>query len=108
MSKIYKFFIWLIMILLTIEVICVCVNWIVASLIISIILLIFVIVASVIYIGYVKHMCPKCGMVFKGRKLEMIFAPHTPTKRRMTCPNCNEKLWCDDCFEGKNKNDKNA
>ena len=36
----------------------------------------------------------------------MFFAPHTPTKRYMRCPVCNQKMWCDDYFESKKEKEK--
>ena len=57
----------------------------------------------IFYFKNVKFECPTCHTLFKGSKSEAFWAMHTPTKRRMTCPNCKEKKWCKDIFEEKNK-----
>ena len=73
----------------------------------SVVMVISLIVMIVIYFGFVKFKCPKCGTKFRGSRWEVFFAMHTPTKRRMTCPFCKEKVWCEDIFEiAKNSNDK--
>jgi len=69
------------------------------ALVTSIVLFLIIIAMVFIYFKFVKFKCPKCGTVFKGNKVEIFFAAHTPTKRKMKCPVCNEKLWCEDCFE---------
>lgn len=69
----------------------------------SIVLFLIIMAMMIIYFRFVKFKCPKCGTVFKGNKVEIFFAAHTPTKRKMRCPVCNEKLWCEDCFEKEEK-----
>lgn len=58
-----------------------------------------IIALFIIYFKYVKFKCPTCNTIFKGNKREIFWAMHTPTKRKMTCPNCKEKKWCKDIFE---------
>ena len=70
-------------------------------LIASIILVVLVLVEVVFYMCVVRFKCQKCNTIFKGRAWEIFFAPHTPTKRYMRCPMCNEKMWCEDYFESK-------
>ncbi len=53
----------------------------------------------IIYFKNVKFECPTCHTIFKGNKWEIFWAYHTPTKRKMTCPNCKEKKWCKDIFD---------
>ena len=108
MKKLYTGLMWSIMFLIIIDLLCACLNWVVASLVVSILLAISAIGAVVVYMVFVKHKCTKCGTVFRGRKWEMFFAAHTPTKRRMTCPLCKEKVWCDDYFENKKDKSENA
>lgn len=99
MKKVYDS-LWLIVILsIVVELICVCFDWTVVSMVVAVILVICAILLCVIYMVFVKHKCPKCGTVFKGNKVEVFFAPHSATKRYMRCPMCNIKLWCEDCFE---------
>ena len=64
----------------------------------SIVMLVFLTMAIIVYFGFVKFKCPKCKTIFRGGRLEMFFAPHTPSKRRMFCPMCQQKIWCDDVF----------
>ena len=71
----------------------------------SIVLFLIIMAMMIIYFRFVKFKCSKCGTVFKGNKVEIFFAAHTPTKRKMRCPVCNEKLWCEDCFEKDEKKD---
>lgn len=57
-----------------------------------------------IFIFYHKNFsfkCPKCGKVFKPSGWEMFWAIHTPTKRRLTCPNCSKTSWCAEVYEEK-------
>ena len=61
--------------------------------------LIFINFTLIIYLGFVKFKCPKCKTIFKARWYEVFFAPHTPTTRKITCPFCRERLWCEDIFE---------
>ena len=48
----------------------------------------------VLYMKYVKFVCPKCNQIFKVSGKAIICSIHTPTKRLLKCPNCNTKLWC--------------
>ena len=53
----------------------------------------------VIYMRYVKFVCTKCHQTFKASKSAILWAIHTPTKRRLRCPHCNTKSWCKEDFE---------
>ena len=99
MKKLYWISLILTFICIALEIILACLKLDTAALIVSAVMLIFALLAVSIYFCFVKFKCPKCGTVFKGNKVEMFFAAHTPTKRKMRCPVCNEKLWCEDCFE---------
>ena len=101
MKKLYVGLMWSTMFLIILDLLFYCLNWLVLSLIISILLIISVMGMVVVYMVFVKHKCTKCGTVFSGKKWDIFFAPHTPTKRKMRCPMCNERLWCDDYFESK-------
>ncbi|MBR3885652.1 MAG: hypothetical protein IKJ33_04255 [Clostridia bacterium] len=106
MKKFYESLMWTTMITIILDLLCSCLNWKVASIVVSIVLIILVILMVTIYTCFVKYKCQKCGTVFKGKKVEMFFAPHTPTKRYMRCPVCNQKMWCDDYFESKKEKDR--
>lgn len=46
------------------------------------------------YFKNVDYICPQCHEVFKPRFKEAFWASHTPTTRKLTCPNCNHKGHC--------------
>lgn len=101
MKKIYWISISLALLCAVLEVVFAIFNLIVPAVITSILIVIFVLIALVIYGGVVLFKCPKCNTLFKGRFWEVFFTPHTPTKRKLRCPVCNEKLWCKDYFQEK-------
>ena len=43
--------------------------------------------------------CPECNKAFKPTFTEMLFALHTPTKRKLTCHVCGKKHWCKETFD---------
>ncbi|MBQ4089646.1 MAG: MerR family transcriptional regulator [Clostridia bacterium] len=46
------------------------------------------------YFTNVHYICPKCHKVFKPRFKQALFANHTPTTRKLTCPACGHKGFC--------------
>lgn len=50
--------------------------------------------ASIYYMNNVAYICPECHEIFQPSKRENFFAYHTPTARRLTCPNCSHKGFC--------------
>lgn len=46
------------------------------------------------YFKRVSYICPKCHTVFKPRFREAFWASHTPTTRKLTCPDCGYKGYC--------------
>lgn len=46
------------------------------------------------YFNRVAYICPKCHNVFKPRFKEAFWANHTPTTRKLTCPECGHKGFC--------------
>lgn len=38
--------------------------------------------------------CKNCGHSFQPTFKAYIFGAHTPTKRRLECPECKHKTWC--------------
>ena len=46
------------------------------------------------YMEHVAYMCPHCNKVFSPSARENLFAMHTPTKRKLRCPDCGTKTWC--------------
>ena len=68
----------------------------------AIILPVFIILfvcTIVVYMKYVKFICPKCNQTFKASNSAILWAVHTPTKRKLKCPHCNTKSWCKEDFE---------
>ncbi len=65
----------------------------------GILFIIVFVVIMVIYIKKVKFICPNCKQMFKPTNNAIIWAMHTPTKRRLKCPHCNTKSWCKEDFE---------
>lgn len=51
----------------------------------------------------IRYICPKCHTVFKARFKNMIFAFHTPSARKLTCPECNHKGFCAETYRKENK-----
>ena len=99
MKKLYWTLMSLIMVSAVLDIIFSIFSLKIPTLIASIILVILVLIEVVFYMCMVRFKCQKCNTIFKGRAWEIFFAPHTPTKRYMRCPMCNERLWCEDCFE---------
>ena len=101
MKKLYWTLMSLIMVSAVLDIIFSIFSLKIPMLIASIILVVLVLVEVVFYMCVVRFKCQKCNTIFKGRAWEIFFAPHTPTKRYMRCPMCNEKMWCEDYFESK-------
>ena len=53
------------------------------------------------YFNNVAYICPECHQVFKPRFKEAFWALHTPTTRKLTCPNCGHKGFCVEVYGGK-------
>lgn len=53
------------------------------------------------YFKNVAYICPECHQVFKPRFKEAFWANHTPTTRKLTCPNCSHKGFCVETYGGK-------
>jgi DNA-directed RNA polymerase subunit RPC12/RpoP len=47
----------------------------------------------------IMYICPQCHTTFKPKKLEAFFAGHTAKTRKLTCPECNKKMWCVETYE---------
>jgi DNA-binding transcriptional MerR regulator/DNA-directed RNA polymerase subunit RPC12/RpoP len=47
----------------------------------------------------IMYICPQCHTTFKPKKSEAFFAGHTAKTRKLTCTECNRKIWCVETFE---------
>ena len=52
------------------------------------------------YFNKIAYICPECHQVFKPALKEALFANHTPTTRKLTCPNCGHKGFCVETYGG--------
>ena len=52
------------------------------------------------YFNKIAYICPECHQVFKPSLKEALFANHTPTTRKLTCPNCGHKGFCVETYGG--------
>ncbi len=62
----------------------------------------FSVFVSMIYFKRVDYMCPKCNHIFKPRFKEAFWANHTPTTRKLRCPECGHKGFCVEVYSEKN------
>ena len=99
MKKLYWICLSLGLACIVLDLIFVNLDMIAVSIIITSIMIVLVMASLIIYLCCVKFKCPKCNTIFKGNKWEVFFAAHTPTKRRLTCPMCQQKIWCENIFE---------
>lgn len=53
------------------------------------------------YFRNVVYICPECHQVFKPKFKEAFWANHTPTTRKLTCPECGHKGFCVETYGGK-------
>lgn len=51
-------------------------------------------VIAMIYHKKTEYICPHCHTVFQPGFWEMLFAWHTPTTRKLTCPQCSIHGYC--------------
>jgi DNA-binding transcriptional MerR regulator/DNA-directed RNA polymerase subunit RPC12/RpoP len=49
----------------------------------------------------IMYICPQCHTTFKPRKMEAFFAGHTSKTRKLTCPECQKKMWCVETYNDK-------
>jgi DNA-binding transcriptional MerR regulator len=47
----------------------------------------------------IMYICPQCHTTFKPKKREAFFARHTAKTRKLTCQECNKKMWCVETYE---------
>lgn len=52
------------------------------------------------YFRKVAYICPQCHTVFRPCMKEAFWAAHTPTLRKLTCPNCGRKGFCVETYGG--------
>lgn len=57
--------------------------------------------ASVYYMKHVAYICPNCHTVFHPKFKDAFWAYHTPTARKLTCPNCKHHGLCVEVYRTK-------
>lgn len=57
------------------------------------------------YYKNIRYICPNCHTVFKPKFMEMLFANHTPSTRKLTCTCCGHKRYCVETYGGKENDD---
>ena len=60
----------------------------------------FGILISRYYFRRVAYLCPQCHTVFRPTRKEAFFARHTPSARKLRCPNCGHHGFCVETFGG--------
>ena len=55
------------------------------------------------YFRRVAYICPQCHEVFSPALKEAFWARHTPSARRLTCPNCGRHGFCVEIYGGEEK-----
>ena len=61
--------------------------------------MVFIVIPACIWLSWyyftnIHYICPKCHKVFKPGFKEAMFANHTPTTRKLTCPVCGHNGFC--------------
>lgn len=51
------------------------------------------------YFRSISYICPQCHHVFRPSFKETFFAWHTPTARKLTCPECGHRGYCVETVE---------
>lgn len=62
---------------------------------------------STYYFKRTAYICPQCHEIFKPKFREAMFANHTPTLRKLTCPHCKHKGFCVETYGKEVTNNKN-
>ncbi len=60
------------------------------------------------YFERVEYICPHCSTVFSPSKKEALFARHTPTLRKLHCPECGKHSFCVEIYKTKEFDDERA
>ncbi len=58
---------------------------------------------SVYYFRRMEYVCPSCHEVFQPSAMSSLFAAHTPSTRRLTCPRCGKKSFCVETYREEKK-----
>ena len=58
------------------------------------VVIVLVVLLVRLYHHETAYLCPACQTKFTPRLGEFFWSRHTPTMRRLTCPNCGERSFC--------------
>ena len=65
----------------------------------AILFAILFILTCVIYFPNAEFICAKCNKQFKPTVSTSLLAIHTPTRRYLRCPYCNQKSWAKETWD---------
>lgn len=75
-------------------------QW-VPFILIMLIAIIFAIGITKYYFDSVNYICPNCNYEFRPKFRAAFFGGHTPTTRKLVCPNCGQKNYCVEVYAEK-------
>ena len=58
------------------------------------------------YITHTAYVCPEDQTIFRPSLKENLFARHTPSMRKLTCPTCGYKGYCLEIYAPRSKPEK--
>ena len=68
----------------------------------TIIFVLLFVLTCIAYFPNAEFICKKCNKQFKPTFNACLWAIHTPTRRYLKCPHCNEKSWAKETWNNEN------
>lgn len=62
---------------------------------------------SCLYFKQVAYICPHCHIIFRPAFKKVFWAAHTPSTRRLTCPDCGFHGFCVEAYESEDNKGEN-